>query len=73
MPFEPLELKHDVKFVRIRSFVALELIDAKKKTFSYVKEYHFRRICPDIPHNVQIGRARIENSVAINIFGKRAL
>ena len=73
MAFEPLELMHDIKFVRIRSFVALELIYAKKKTYSYVMEDRFRKMCPNIPFEVQIGRARIGNEDAINIFGKRAL
>lgn len=71
--FIPLELKHDIKFVRTESFVILELMHAKKQTYSHVMEDRFCRMCPDIPCGLGTGLASIRNDDALNIFGKRAL
>lgn len=73
MAFEPLNLTHEIRFVRIRSIVILELVCAKKKTYSQVTEDRFRRMCPEIPSERVAGRARVGNTDALNIFGKRTL
>lgn len=73
MGFEILEFMHEIRFVRIRSIVILELVCAKKKTYSQVTEDRFRRMCPEIPSERVAGRAIVGNTDALNIFGKRTL